>query len=290
MDLGLRGKVAIVGGASKGLGRASAERLAAEGAKVAMCARDEAVLVCAAEEIKEKTGAELLPIKADLSKAEDIERAVSRATATLGPIAVAVCNLGGPPVVPFEELADSHWQQSFELTFMSVVRLMRAVLPGMRAANWGRLLAIQSSSIKQPVAGLHLSNAIRPGVAGLFKTSIGELAKHNITANVVLPGMYLTDRSLSSQRAGFRCAPLGFTRFPGRQESVVEARRQQIQQHPHGEQKRQAKRHVGSQKSPRQPGRTRQDQAGHRGSRDPRPGQRFEICRAERPCPANRPG
>jgi 3-oxoacyl-[acyl-carrier protein] reductase len=200
MELGLKGKVAFVAAASKGMGKACALGLAAEGVRVAMCARGEAALKEAATEVERKTGAEVLAVPADLSKAEDCARAVARARDAWGGIDVLVANVGGPPPGPFEKMTDAQWMQAFEQVHLSTVRLIRDVLPGMKARGWGRILAIQSTSVKQPVDGLVLSNGIRPGVAGLFKTLAVDLAKDGITVNLVLPGRIMTDRFVSHQQ------------------------------------------------------------------------------------------
>lgn len=200
MDLGLKGKAAFVAAASKGMGKACALGLAAEGVRVAMCARGEAALKEAATEVERKTGAEVLAVPADLSKAEDCARAVARARDAWGGIDVLVANVGGPPPGPFEKMTDAQWMQAFEQVHLSTVRLIRDVLPGMKARGWGRILAIQSTSVKQPVDGLVLSNGIRPGVAGLFKTLAVDLAKDGITVNLVLPGRIMTDRFVSHQQ------------------------------------------------------------------------------------------
>src|SRR6266478_2996189 len=131
MDLGIKGKTALVVAASKGMGRASALGLAAEGARVVMCARGEAALMDAAAEVKRQTGADVLALVADA---------------------------GGPPPGPFEQMTDEHWKTAFEQVHLSTVRFIREVLPHMKRARWGRILAIQSSSVKQPVDGLVLSN------------------------------------------------------------------------------------------------------------------------------------
>ena len=199
MDLGLRGKAALVMAASKGMGKACALGLAAEGARVVMCARGEAVLSEAAAEIKRQTGAEVLAVPADASRAEDIHRVVAHTTKAFGGVDILVASAGGPPPGPFAEMTDAHWQAAFEQVHLSVVRLIREVLPHMRQAGWGRILTIQSSSIKQPVDGLVLSNGVRPAVAGLLKTLAGDLAKDGITVNVVLPGRILTDRVVEHQ-------------------------------------------------------------------------------------------
>ncbi len=199
MDLGLTGKTALVVAASKGMGKACALGLAAEGARVVMCARGQATLDDAADEVKRRTGAEVLAVSADASRAEDITRVVTRAGEVFGGVDILVANVGGPPPGPFEQATDELWKAAFEQVHLSSVRFIREVLPHMRRARWGRILAIQSSSVKQPVEGLILSNGIRPAIAGLFKTLAGELAPDNITVNLVLPGRIMTDRFVQHQ-------------------------------------------------------------------------------------------
>jgi 3-oxoacyl-[acyl-carrier protein] reductase len=199
MDLGIRGKTALVVAASKGMGKASALGLGAEGARVVMCARGEAALKDAAAEVKQKTGAEVLALSADASRAADISRVVAEANRAFGGVDILVANVGGPPPGPFEAMTDEQWKAAFEQVHLSTVRFIREVLPHMKRSRWGRILAIQSSSVKQPVDGLVLSNGIRPGIAGLFKTLAGDMAKDNITVNLVLPGRILTDRFLEHQ-------------------------------------------------------------------------------------------
>ena len=194
MDLGIKGKTALVVAASKGMGKASAMGLAAEGARVVMCARGEAALKEAAGEVKQKTGAEVLTLAADASRPADIARVVAEANRAFGGVDILVANVGGPPPGPFEQMTDEQWKAAFEQVHLSTVRFIREVLPHMKQAKWGRILAIQSSSVKQPVEGLVLSNGIRPGIAGLFKTLAGDLAPHGITVNLVLPGRIMTDR------------------------------------------------------------------------------------------------
>jgi 3-oxoacyl-[acyl-carrier protein] reductase len=199
MDLGIRGKTALVVAASKGMGKASALGLGAEGARVVMCARGEAALKDAAAEVKQKTGAEVLALPADASRAADISRVVAEANRAFGGVDILIANVGGPPPGPFEAMTDEQWKAAFEQVHLSTVRFIREVLPHMKRSRWGRILAIQSSSVKQPVDGLVLSNGIRPGIAGLFKTLAGDMAKDNITVNLVLPGRILTDRFLEHQ-------------------------------------------------------------------------------------------
>lgn len=199
MDLGIRGKTALVVAASKGMGKASALGLGAEGARVVMCARGEGALKDAAAEVKQKTGAEVLALPADASRAADISRVVAETNRAFGGVDILVANVGGPPPGPFEAMTDDQWKAAFEQVHLSTVRFIREVLPHMKRSRWGRILAIQSSSVKQPVDGLVLSNGIRPGIAGLFKTLAGDVAKDNITVNLVLPGRIMTDRFLEHQ-------------------------------------------------------------------------------------------
>src|SRR5689334_21672248 len=201
MDLGLRGKVALVTAASKGMGRACALAFGAEGAKVAMCARTEADLKTAADEVRSATRADVVAIAADVTKKTDVDRLLQRVTAEWGGVDILVANAGGPARGFFEEMSDEQWQQAFELSLLSVVRLVRAVLPGMQARRWGRVLTIQSVSVKQPLPDLLLSNAVRPGTHGFRKTLALRHGKDNITFNTVCPGRILTDRLLGGLKA-----------------------------------------------------------------------------------------
>jgi 3-oxoacyl-[acyl-carrier protein] reductase len=203
MDLGLKGKAALVTAASKGMGKACAMGLAAEGARVLICARTEADVQAAAAEIRARTGGEVVAMAADVTRAEDVRALGARARDALGGVDVLIANCGGPPRGGLDEMSDAQWVGAFEVSVLSVVRLIREVLPGMRARRWGRVLTIQSVSVKQPVDGLLLSNAIRPGVLGLAKTLAPELGRDNITINVLCPGRILTDRLLSGvQQSG----------------------------------------------------------------------------------------
>jgi len=196
MDMGIRGKAALVTAASKGMGKATAMGLAAEGARVLMCARTESDLKLAADEVRAKTGAEVIAMVADVTKKEDVERLIKRAEEAFGGVDILVANAGGPPRGNLDEMSDEQWYGAFETTVLFVVRLVRGVLPSMKKKNWGRILTIQSVSVKQPVPGLLLSNAVRPGTAGMVKTLSEEIGKHNITINVVCPGKIMTDRLL----------------------------------------------------------------------------------------------
>ncbi len=194
MDLGLNGKVAIVGASSKGLGKASALALAREGARVTLCARTEADLERTAERDRDQTQADVLAVPADLSAAAGIHNVLAATVERFGGVDILVANAGGPPPGKFMDLADDDWRRAFELVTLSFVRLVREVVPHMRANGWGRIVAIQSTSVKEPVGHLDLSNGIRPGLAGLMKSIMPDLAKDGITINLVLPGTFLTAR------------------------------------------------------------------------------------------------
>lgn len=194
MDLGLTGKAALVCAASKGLGRAAALALGREGASVAICARTAAMLEQAAAEIARATAARVVPIVADVARADDVARLVKTAVDELGGLDILVTNTGGPPSAPFEAIDDGQWQASIDSLLMSVVRLSRAVIPYMRRRGGGRIIHITSISVKQPVEGLTLSNALRGAVTGLAKTQALELAADGILVNCVAPGYTATDR------------------------------------------------------------------------------------------------
>ncbi len=194
MDLGLKGKVAIVLAASKGLGRASAAALAAEGVSVAIGARNERTLKETAEHIRQESGSRVLTIPTDVTKPEDLNAIVDATVREFGQVDILVNNAGGPPPGIFESFDDTQWQAAFELNLLSVVRLIRLVLPQMRQQGSGRIINIVSTSVKQPIDGLLLSNSIRPGVIGLAKSLSIELASDKITINNVCPGRILTDR------------------------------------------------------------------------------------------------
>ncbi|HLZ56235.1 MAG TPA: SDR family oxidoreductase [Ktedonosporobacter sp.] len=194
MDLGLKGKVAVVLAASKGLGRASATALATEGASVTIGSRDQQHLARTAQEIQQETGSRVLPVPTDVTKAEDTAAIIAATIREFGHLDILVNNAGGPPPGNFEHFDDAHWQAAFELNLLSAVRLIRLALPHMRQAGSGRIINIVSTSVKQPIDGLLLSNAIRPGVIGLAKTLSTELAPENITVNNVCPGTFYTDR------------------------------------------------------------------------------------------------
>jgi 3-oxoacyl-[acyl-carrier protein] reductase len=204
MDLGLKDRVALVAAGSRGIGRAVAEELATEGARVAICARSRGDLEQAAAEICAATGAEIIASVCDVSSPADVARWVGEVKARWGRIDVAVCNAGGPPAGPFEAHAPEIWQKAVELNFLSAVTLCREVVPCMKEARWGRIVMITSVAVKQPIDGLILSNAVRAAVTGFAKTLSVELAPYNILVNNVCPGYTRTARleAVASAEAG----------------------------------------------------------------------------------------
>ena len=196
MNLKIDGKVAVVSAASQGLGRACAQALATEGAKVAILSRRQQEL----EQVAAEIGA-VLPVACDLAVAEDIETAIGAVKARLGPVSILVNNCGGPPAGTFDTISGKQWYEAFEQVFFSALRMTRAVLPMMRAARWGRIINILSSSAEQPIPGLIVSNALRPALAGWAKTLAGEVAADNILVTCVVPGRILTSRTEALDRA-----------------------------------------------------------------------------------------
>ncbi|MFA5891601.1 MAG: SDR family oxidoreductase [Actinomycetota bacterium] len=202
MDLGLRGKVAAVAASSKGLGRASAEALAREGADVAVCARGGVALEAAAESLR-AMGVRAHAVALDLGEAGACERFIEETVSQLGAVDVLVANNGGPASGPAEQFELPEWRDALERNLLVPVRLARAALPHMRARNWGRIINVTSMSAKQPIDGLVLSNSARAGVLGWSKTLASELASSGITVNSIAPGPFHTDRiqALAEQRA-----------------------------------------------------------------------------------------
>lgn len=194
MDLGLKGKTAFVAASSRGLGRATAEELAAEGANVALCARDEGRISDVANQIARQFHVTMFAVAADLAKPGEAERAVQSAISHFGHIDILVTNAGGPPAGKFENHDDSAWANAVKLNLDSVIGLTRAALPGMKERRWGRIINVTSIAVKQPVDNLILSNSIRAAVVGMAKTLANEVAAYNITVNNVLPGYTRTER------------------------------------------------------------------------------------------------
>ena len=194
MDLGLRDKVALVTAASRGLGKAVAMRLAQEGASVAICARGEEALNETAAEIRARTGAQVVAVRANLSNPSNISTLVETTRERLGRIDILVTNAGGPPPGQFLDLTPEDWETATRLTIMSAVRLCYATVPIMKEQEEGSILAITSVSVKQPLPNLVLSNSLRLSIIGLIKTLADELGASGIRVNGICPGWTRTDR------------------------------------------------------------------------------------------------
>jgi 3-oxoacyl-[acyl-carrier protein] reductase len=194
VDLGIKGKVAIVAAASRGLGQAVAHELAAEGARVVMCARGADALEVTRASIAAATGSDVRAVAADLATSEGVGRVFAEAERAFGHVDILVNNTGGPPSGPFEQHDWTAWQDAVDLLLRSAVELTRRVLPGMRQRHWGRIINITSIAVKQPVDGLILSNAIRGAVTGMARTLASEVARDGVTVNNILPGYTRTER------------------------------------------------------------------------------------------------
>jgi 3-oxoacyl-[acyl-carrier protein] reductase len=193
MNLELNGKVALVTAASKGLGKAAAREFAREGAHVAMCARSE-LLESSADEIRKETGARVLAFKADVTQQADIDALVKATLEEFGQIDILVINTGGPPPGDFLSLKAEDWEDAFQLTLMSAVRLCYAVIPHMLENGEGSIITTQSYSVKQPIDNLILSNSLRMAVIGLMKSLANELGPKGIRVNSINPAWTWTER------------------------------------------------------------------------------------------------
>lgn len=203
MDLGLTGKSVFVAAASKGLGKASAMAFAREGAKVTIASRNGEQLAQAAMDIESATGQKVKVLQMDVTRQEDIQDALREAAEHHGGLDVLVTNAGGPPGGTFADMRDEDWQKGYELNLLSVIRMIREAIPYMQSAGAGRIVNLASTSIKQPISGLILSNVFRAGVQSLAKSLSEELASSGILINTVAPGRIATDRitELDSKRA-----------------------------------------------------------------------------------------
>ncbi len=194
MELGLTGRVALVAASSKGLGKAVAEELAAEGASLVLCARGEAALRATADAIARQHGVQVHALPADVGTSGEAERVVREGIARFGRIDILLTNSGGPPPGPFESLTREAWDSATALVLASVVAFCRAVLPGMKQRRWGRILNVTSIAAKQPVDNLMLSNSLRAAVIGFARTLANEVAPYGVTVNNLLPGFTRTER------------------------------------------------------------------------------------------------
>ena len=224
MDLGIHGRVALVCGASSGLGKAVATALSREGVKVAVCARTAEKLEKAAEEIRRATGGEVFTVAADVSKPAEVKTLVATTVAHFGKLEILVCNAGGPPFGQFLDQPEDAWLKAVELNLLSTVHLCREAVPHMQAAGWGRIINIASFAAKQPHEGLILSNTARAGVLGFAKSLANELAASKILVNTVCPGAFETERHIALTQK--RAAAEGIT--------VEEANRKRTKEIPLG--------------------------------------------------------
>jgi 3-oxoacyl-[acyl-carrier protein] reductase len=194
MDLGIKDKVALVAASSRGLGREVAGRLAAEGVKLTVCARDGQQLKECANWLRDEFGAQVLGVECDLTDEDRVKVLVDHTLESYGTIDILVANCGGPPPGAFLDHDVERWREAIDLNLMSTVFLCRAVAPHMIKQRWGRIVLMTSISVKQPIDGLILSNSVRAAVVGLGKTLANELGPHGVLVNSVCPGYFLTDR------------------------------------------------------------------------------------------------
>lgn len=227
MDLGLQGRVAIVCAASQGLGRAVALALAREGAHTVVCSRNRRRITRAADEISADphVRSAVVPVVADLTRAEHVRRLVAGAASRFGRIDILVTNAGGPPVAGFMELDDRTWEQGVKLTLMSAVRCIRAALPHMQKRKWGRIVNITSIAARQPVDDLVISSTLRPGILGMAKVLANRHAAEGITVNNVTPGFILTGRQREIAEARGSSLGISHTQYLKRVARDIPARR-----------------------------------------------------------------
>lgn len=203
MDLGIKGKVALVAASSKGIGKAIAFALADEGVNLSIFSRSEDEIERTASEIRTRFDVHVLASAADVTNTEQIDRVIEETVKTLGGIDILINNAGGPPFGFFEDFESPDWQNALELNLLSGIYMAKQVVPLMKKRNWGRIVNITSIAVKQPIDGLILSNTSRAGLIGFSKTLSNELAKYNILVNNICPGRIYTDRikALAEKRA-----------------------------------------------------------------------------------------
>jgi 3-oxoacyl-[acyl-carrier protein] reductase len=194
MNLGLKNRVALVAASSQGIGLATAEAFAAEGCRVAMCARNSERLNAAAEKIRKQDGVDVFAEALDVSDPAAVSRFVANVAAKFGSVDICVTNAGGPPAKGFLACTLEEWQHALELNFLSTVYFAREVIPHMQRQRWGRIITVTSITTKQPIADLVLSNAVRAAVVGLVKSLANEFGKDGILVNNVGPGFTATER------------------------------------------------------------------------------------------------
>src|SRR5215213_5622260 len=225
MDLGLKDKVALVAGASRGLGRAIAEEFAAEGASLIICARDATAVAEAGAAIADKSGAHVLAVPADVTMPEQITQLVESGKERFGRIDILVTNAGGPPAGTFDQISHAQWEEATRLTLYSAVEMARQVLPGMKERRWGRILNITSIAVKQPVDSLLLSNSLRAAVTGFARTLANEVATYGITVNNIMPGYTRTERVEELAKAVAESEGISEAKVRARWESEIPMKR-----------------------------------------------------------------
>jgi 3-oxoacyl-[acyl-carrier protein] reductase len=194
MDLGLKGKRALVMGGSRGIGRGIAAALAGEGVDVAIVSRDQAALDRTAAEIREETGTEVLPIAADLADRAALAAAFAAIESKLGGVDILVNNSGGPPPSGVSAIDPELWRRQFEMMVLNVIGLTDLAVPGMKSRSWGRVMTVASSAVIQPIPSIGVSNTLRSALVGWSKTLAGEVGRFGITVNMLLPGRIATQR------------------------------------------------------------------------------------------------
>jgi len=202
MNLGIKDRVALVAASSQGIGRATAEAFAAEGCRVAMCARNIQTLQAAAEKIRKQYNVEVLAEAFDVTDSSRVSRFVAAVADRFGSVDICVSNAGGPPAKGFLSTTHEDWQHALDANFLSTVYFAREVIPHMQKKKWGRIITLTSITTKQPVADLVLSNAVRAAAVGLVKSLANEFGKDGILVNNVGPGFTATDRLKELARAG----------------------------------------------------------------------------------------
>jgi 3-oxoacyl-[acyl-carrier protein] reductase len=217
MDLGINGKQALVLGGSKGLGRGIAEALAAEGAIVALTGRDQAKAAQSAAQIGDSARGFAL----DLANPDAIDPFLDQLAADFGKIDILVLNGGGPPPSLAAEIDPAFWRAQFDTMVLAGMRITNRLLPSMRQNGWGRIMAVASTSIREPIPGLTASNALRSAVAGWLKTLAGEVAAEGVTVNMLLPGRLATDRTLSFDRMDAESEGLSLETVAARSQSDI---------------------------------------------------------------------
>lgn len=203
MNLGIRNKIALVAGSSRGLGKSVAFALAEEGVNLLLCSRSKKCLYATQQEITHSFPVKVVAVPTDLSNKEEIQHLFHVGRETFNQIDILVTNSGGPDAGPFETHTIDDWRKAIQLNLESTIELSRHVLPGMKKQQWGRIINITSIAVKQPFENLILSNSVRAAVTGFAKTLANEVASQGITVNNVLPGYTETDRlfGLAEQKA-----------------------------------------------------------------------------------------